>query len=58
MKSITDIVCPHCEQFNDPQNNDSFWWVQKCFYCKEKISVEVIKEEGIYYYSTQKYKKS
>lgn len=58
MKSITDIVCPHCEQFNAPQNNDFIVWNQLCAYCKEKISVEVIKEEGIYYYSTQKYKKS
>ena len=54
MKSIHSIKCPHCEQENTPCKIDDTDWRQRCAYCKEKINVRVVKEEGVYYFEATK----
>jgi len=58
MKSIDSIICPYCEQRNAPHTQDVHTWEQICAYCKNKLSVEIIKdEEGVYYFEATKINK-
>ena len=58
MKSITEIRCPYCEQRNAPHTQDTHTWEQHCAYCKNKLSITIIKdEEGVYYFEATKINK-